>query len=205
LTSYARDGTAHKTRSANLEYSSTVFYADTGRVTEEVAFDCTDGFKKAYVETYSVDPKFLSALIDTGAFESIEIIFGDRAIFDQVSKRGRDAHAIAKKAGKLDRLQRRIVESEKDLFRAFADGDVTFYHSANPSHKKVVLLEGGGRKRAIIGSANFSSAGFLGRSEEALVVTDNAKVYDQLFSLYAQRRNAGTILNGDEALELFYL
>ena len=144
------------------------------RFVDESRFDWSlfEGFESLRVLTYSASAAAIVKMLDDFSFESFECVFGceatlgnlvDVIAFQQVATEGTRAAIM----GLKDERHRRILEqvsAGRASFRVLR-GSV--------AHAKLYLLEGAGRTRVIVGSANLSERAFGGKQPETLVVFDD--------------------------------
>ena len=129
--------------------------------------------------TYSASIPMIMGLLRDYDYDLFECIFGHSGIL------GREPRQIIQFQQQIDeRLSKGFVgiagvsENRRELLHdRVADGKARFYVVKDAiAHAKIYLLERGGLKRVVVGSANLSETAFSGRQAETLVVYDNDEV-----------------------------
>lgn len=146
----------------------------TARFLGETGFDWSlfEGFGSLRVLTYSASAAAMVRMLDGFSFDRFECVLGCEATlgnfvevlaFQKVAVEGTRAAIM----GLGDDRHRRILER-------VAAGRAEFrVLRSSVAHAKLYLLEGSGRTRVIVGSANLSERAFSGNQPETLVVFDN--------------------------------
>ena len=170
-TSFAFDDPDSRTRSPSLE----VVYARADRVEP---FDMTlfDGFSSLRALTYTSSVPMILGLLRDFDYEDFECIFGHNGVlsrdaaeilaFQKVVDGSLSSGFVAIKG--LSEERRRVIYD-----RAAANTARFYVVKDAIAHAKIYLLEGAGRRRVIVGSANLSETAFSGRQAETLIVFDD--------------------------------
>jgi hypothetical protein len=153
------------------------------------------GFSRLKAITYSSSLQALIAVADL--FEDVEVIFGSERVLGRELETLEKAtviggyqflDAIADQKAAIEHLLRPTLQKGGDaLLRRVAAGSMRFAILRQaPSHEKLYLLEGDGRRRVIVGSANLSLSAFTGRMRETFICFDDPEAF-AAFSTYATR------------------
>jgi hypothetical protein len=163
-------------------------------VRETVWQDLLGGFERLKVLTYSAS---VPAILDVASlFEEVEITFGSErvlsrelAALEQATTAAgyRFVDALADQKAFIERFVRPALSRRgAGLLGRVQDGSLRFRLLREaPSHAKLYLLEGGGRFRAVAGSANLSLAALSGRQRETFLVADGEDDYRHFLDYYA--------------------
>jgi hypothetical protein len=125
-----------------------------------------EGFETLRAVTYSTSAGFIRDLF--GALQEIEVIFGS-----DVSIKGDLARLSAAQQAGVEAIKDEFGRAGKKLAEMLNENRLRLFYAHYTIHRKVFVLEGGGRHRVIIGSANMSSAAFGGLQSEHVVVFDD--------------------------------
>lgn len=139
---------------------------------EPFSWNVFDGFDRIRVLTYSASAQTIVRMLKKYPFAYFECIFGyeDALVADVVKP-----HQFLNNPARDYPIQ---CENERQqvIFEGMQADRARFYVvKDNVAHAKLYLLEtnGGGRRKVIVGSANFSEPAFRGEQAETLVVFDN--------------------------------
>ena len=170
-TGFAFDDPDSRTRSSRLD----VVYARAERV-ETFDLGLFGGFKCLRALTYTSSIPMILNLLRDFDFDDFECIFGHNGVLS------RDAADILSFQKVVDeRLSKGFVglkgiseERRQVIYNRAAEKTARFYVVKDAiAHAKIYLLEGEGRRRVIVGSANLSETAFSGRQAETLIVFDD--------------------------------
>ena len=158
------------------------------------------GYRSMKALTYTTSIPMIADLVAKQGFQDFECVFGHSGIvsreaasilaFQNVA-RERLSHAIIGVKGSGDEDRQAIRQA---IYRRVADGEVRFFVVKDSiAHAKIYLLEGDGKRRVIVGSANLSERAFSGRQAETLVVFDDDETaWDHYLAQYQAVRDAAT-------------
>lgn len=158
------------------------------------------GYQSMKALTYTSSIPMIANLVAKQGFEDFECVFGHSGIvsreaaailaFQNVA-RERLSHAIIGVKGSGDEDRQAVRQT---IYRRVADGEVRFFVVKDSiAHAKIYLLEGDGKRRVIVGSANLSEQAFSGRQAETLVVFDDDETaWNHYFAQYKAVRDAAT-------------
>jgi phosphatidylserine/phosphatidylglycerophosphate/cardiolipin synthase-like enzyme len=156
------------------------------------SFDLFEGFTSLRVLTYSVSIPMTIKMLNL--FESVECVFGYEGILHDFGtilacQKELSQNILMAAKGLDDERQMLLLELEK-----VAVGHVRFYVVKDAvAHSKIYLLEGSGRRRVIVGSANPSDRAFSGKQAETLVVFDDDEgAWDHYLDEYEAIRQDAT-------------
>jgi hypothetical protein len=149
-----------------------------------------DGFERLRVLTYSASIPATVQMLER--FERVECVFG----YEGILRNLQDVFACQKMLGDNlltavkglpDLQQHRIVE-------AIAEGRIHLrVVREQVAHAKIFLLDGGGRRRVMVGSANLSLRALSGAQAETLLVFDeDPEAWDHFEAQYQSVRDAST-------------
>ena len=170
-TGFTFDDPDSRTRSSRLD----VVYARAERV-ETFDLGLFGGFKSLRALTYTSSIPMILNLLRDFDFDDFECIFGHNGVLS------RDAADILSFQKVVDeRLSKGFVglkgiseERRQIIYNRAAEKTARFYVVKDAiAHAKIYLLEGEGRRRVIVGSANLSETAFSGRQAETLIVFDD--------------------------------
>lgn len=140
---------------------------------EPFSWSVFDGFDHLRVLTYSVSTPMIVRMLDKYSFQRFECVFGYEGGL------GRFADVIAFQQFLINQVRESALQLEDERQRIILErihaGRAQFYVvKDNIAHAKMYLLEtdDGGRRRVIVGSANFSERAFGGKQPETLLVFD---------------------------------
>jgi hypothetical protein len=137
-----------------------------------------EGFDTLRAVTYSSSAGFIRDLF--GSLQQIEVIFGS-----DVSIKGDLARLSAAQQAGVEAIKDEFGRAGKMLAEMLKENRLRLFYAHYTIHRKVFILEGEGRRRVIIGSANMSSAAFSGlQSEHVVVFDDDAAMFKQAVSIY---------------------
>jgi len=114
-----------------------------------------EGFKSLRAVTYSSSAGFIRDLF--GALREIEVIFGS-----DVSIKGDLTRLTAAQQAGVEAIKDEFGRAGKKLAEMLKENRLRLFYAHYTIHRKVFILDGDGRRRVIIGSANMSSAAFSG-------------------------------------------
>jgi len=141
-----------------------------------------EGFKSLRAVTYSSSAGFIRDLF--GALREIEVIFGS-----DVSIKGDLARLTAAQQAGVEAIKDEFGRAGKKLAEMLKENRLRLFYAHYTIHRKVFILEGDGRRRVIIGSANMSSAAFSGlQSEHVVVFDDDPAMFEQALAIYEELR-----------------
>jgi hypothetical protein len=139
-----------------------------------------EGFETLRAVTYSTSAGFIRDLF--GALQEIEVIFGS-----DVSIKGDLARLSAAQQAGVEAIKDEFGRAGKKLAEMLNENRLRLFYAHYTIHRKVFVLEGGGRRRVIIGSANMSSAAFGGlQSEHVVVFDDDPGMFQQALVNYEE-------------------
>jgi hypothetical protein len=137
-----------------------------------------DGFETLRAVTYSSGAGFIRDLF--GALNRIEVIFGS-----DVSIKGDLARLSAAQQAGVEAIKDEFGRAGKKLAEMLKEDRLGLFYAHYTIHRKVFILEGGGRSRVIIGSANMSYAAFNGfQSEHVVVFDDDPAMFEEAVAIY---------------------
>lgn len=163
-----------RTRSQSLD----VVYARSERV-ERFDTGLFGGFSSLRALTYTSSIPMILSLLRDFDYSDFECVFGHNGILS------RDAAAVLAFQPVLDQtLSQGFVgikglseERRRLIYDRVATKTARFYVVKDAvAHAKIYLLEGEGRRRVIVGSANLSETAFSGRQAETLIVFDDDEI-----------------------------
>ena len=139
---------------------------------EPFSWNVFDGFDRMRVLTYSASAQTIVRMLKRYPLGYFECIFGyEEGLVADVVK----PHQILNNPAGDYPIQW-DNEGQRVIFEGMQADRARFYVvKDNVAHAKLYLLEtnGGGRRKVIVGSANFSEPAFRGEQAETLVVFDN--------------------------------
>ncbi len=139
---------------------------------EPFSWNVFDGFDRMRVLTYSASAQTIVRMLKRYPFAYFECIFGyEEGLVADVVK----PHQILNNPAEDYAIQWEN-KRQRVIFEGMQADRARFYVlKDNVAHAKLYLLEtnGGGRRKVIVGSANFSEPAFRGEQAETLVVFDN--------------------------------
>ena len=135
-----------------------------------------EGFDSMYALTYTSSIPMIVGLLRDHDFRTFECVFGHGGVLSREA-----AEVLAFQAVLDEKLNKGFIgldglttERREVVYNRVADGSVRFYVVKDAvAHAKIYLLERGGLRRVIVGSANLSETAFSGRQAETLIVFDN--------------------------------
>jgi hypothetical protein len=137
-----------------------------------------EGFSTLRAVTYSSSAAFIRDLF--GYLTEIEVIFGS-----DVSIKGDIARLAAAQQVGVDAIRDEFGRAGKRLAELLKENRLRLFYAQYTVHRKLFILEGTGRRRVILGSANMSSAAFNGfQSEHVVVFDDDPEMYQQALLIY---------------------
>ncbi len=156
---------------------------------EPFSLDLLTGYSRFRAVTYSVSIPMIYQLLTLAEYEEFQVIFGSEKLIkgDMRTILGVQAQILEGLAkgfagiGGLDNqkasaIMERIAQGKGEL-RAMHD---------KIAHSKIYLLDGNGRRRVIVGSANLSETAFLGRQGEIMVAFDDDDfMWNEIDSTYS--------------------
>lgn len=152
--------------------------------------DLFEGFDELYALTYSVGVKQVERVMQY--FKYGEVIIGSPS---QIHKNL--AEMLAKQEYDIGYFSR-----NKELQKRIENGSFRFYVTTG-SHSKLYLLKAyDGRKRVIMGSANFSKQAWDSSQVETYIYFDDTSLFDEYLSLYEALRADSSDEIGKEAREI---
>ncbi len=155
--------------------------------------DLFRGFERLQVLTFSAS---VPAILDVAAlFDDVEITFGSErvlsrelAALEQATAAAgyRFVDALADQKAFIERCVRPALSGRGgQLLERIQAGTLRFRLLREaPSHAKLYLLAGGGRFRAVSGSANLSLRAFSGSQGETFLVADGEAAYRHFLDFY---------------------
>jgi hypothetical protein len=139
------------------------------------------GFETMRAITYSSSAGFIRDLF--GELREIEVIFGS-----DVSVTGDIARLMAAQQAGLEAIRGEFGRAGKQLADLLEQKRLRLLYARYTVHRKMFLLEGDGRRRVILGSANLSLSAFGGLQGEHLVVfDDDLGMYEQALHIYEEQ------------------
>jgi hypothetical protein len=188
---------ARSTRESSAEHiSGSLFDASPGNVSAPRDLDVTfakflkhdrldgrslfEGFETLRAVTYSTSAGFIRDLF--ASLREIEVIFGS-----DVSIKGDLARLSAAQQAGVEAIKDEFGRAGKKLVEMLRENRLRLFYAHYTIHRKVFILEGGGRRRVIIGSANMSAAAFGGlQSEHVVVFDDDPGMFQQALVNYEE-------------------
>jgi hypothetical protein len=157
---------------------------------EPFSFALFDGFTSIRVLTYSASIGMTVRLLHR--FEKLECVFGYEGVLQDFSdilacQKVLTEHVLTAVKGLDDGRKAFILEKvHQGAARFFVVRDAV-------AHAKIYLLEGEGRRRVIVGSANLSDRAFSGKqAETVLVFDDDEAAWEHYEREYAAVRQGAT-------------
>ncbi len=139
-----------------------------------------EGFETLRAVTYSTSAGFIRDLF--GSLREIEVIFGS-----DVSIKGDLARLSAAQQAGVEAIKDEFGRAGKKLVEMLKENRLRLFYAHYTIHRKVFILEGDGRRRVIVGSANMSSAAFAGlQSEHVVVFDDDPGMFQQALVNYEE-------------------
>ncbi len=158
------------------------------------------GYRSMKSLTYTSSIPMIADLVANQGFEDFECVFGHSGIVSREA-----ASILAFQNVAQERLSNAIIgvrgsgadnrqAVRQTIYRRVADGEVRFFVVKDSiAHAKIYLLEGDGKRRVIVGSANLSERAFSGRQAETLVVFDDDETaWNHYLTQYKAVRDAAT-------------
>jgi hypothetical protein len=136
-----------------------------------------EGFERLRAITYSSSASFIRDLF--GQLKAIEVIFGS-----DVSVPGDIARLFAAQEAGVEPIRNELSRAGKELAHLVKEERLHLFYARYTVHRKMFILEGSGRRRLILGSANLSHAAFGGLQGEHLVVFDDDDAYRMALQIY---------------------
>ena len=154
------------------------------------------GYRSMCALTYTSSIPMIADLVATQRFEEFECVFGHSGILSRDAAqilafqnvvRDQLGSAIAGVRGLRDDIR-------ETIYRRVANDEMRFFVVKDAiAHAKIYLLEGAGKTRVIVGSANLSERAFSGRQAETLIVFDDDDIaWNHYLSQYEAVRDAAT-------------
>src|SRR5277367_3294695 len=142
--------------------------------------DLFAGFETMRAITYSSSAGFIRDLF--GGLREIEVIFGS-----DVSVTGDIARLMAAQQAGLEAIRGEFGRAGKQLAELLEQKRLRLLYARYTVHRKMFILEGDGRRRVILGSANLSLSAFGGLQGEHLVVfDDDPGMYERALLIYEE-------------------
>ena len=152
-----------------------------------------DGFTTLKAITFSSSVEFLLRL--AGRLEDMEVVFGaERILSKEHLALAQASHAVqaygfadalVDHKALTEALSRLLGRSGQALLDRVVEGTLRFrLLRGRPSHEKLLLLAGPGRRRVLTGSANLSLAAFEGRQHEVHVAFDGDAAWSVFHDTY---------------------
>ena len=171
-TGFVFDDPDSRTRSGGLD----VVYARAERSERFNRDSLFGGFESMRALTYTPSIPMILGLLRDFDYADFECIFGHSGILSRDA-----ADLMAFQTVVDDKLNKGFVgisgisdERRKVVFERALEGKARFYVVKDAiAHAKIYLLEKGGLKRVVVGSANLSETAFSGRQAETLIAFDN--------------------------------
>ena len=141
------------------------------------------GFNTLRAVTYSSSAGFIRDLF--GYLAEIEVIFGS-----DVSVKGDIARLAAAQQVGVEAIKDEFGRAGKKLAELLKENRLRLFYAQYTVHRKLFILEGNGRRRVILGSANMSSAAFNGlQSEHVVVFDDDQEMFEHALLIYERLLN----------------
>jgi len=166
------------------------------------AFDLSyfAGYRSMKALTYTTSIPMIADLVAQQDFEDFECVFGHGGIVSREAASILSFQTVAR-----ERLSTAIIgvrgsgaasksAIQQNIYQRVAEGEVRFFVVKDSiAHAKIYLLEGDGKRRVIVGSANLSERAFSGRQAETLVVfDDDDTAWNHYLAQYEAVRDAAT-------------
>ncbi|MCY3640247.1 MAG: phospholipase D family protein, partial [Gammaproteobacteria bacterium] len=166
------------------------------------AFDLSyfAGYRSMKALTYTTSIPMIADLVAQQDFEDFECVFGHGGIVSREAASILSFQTVAR-----ERLSNAIIgvrgsgaasksAIQQNIYQRVAEGEVRFFVVKDSiAHAKIYLLEGDGKRRVIVGSANLSERAFSGRQAETLVVfDDDDTAWNHYLAQYEAVRDAAT-------------
>jgi hypothetical protein len=157
------------------------------RFVEEVPFslEAIEGADRVLALTYSASEGLIRDLAPKVG--EMEVILGHPIPMAKLE------HLLALQKFILEGAQVEVKGDEKVL-EALRRGRLRILLSRQPSHAKLFLVEKGGQRFAILGSANLSRRALEGGQVEIILVAEDEEVVERLFAFYQQMREEADIV-----------
>lgn len=142
--------------------------------------DLFAGFETMRAVTYSSSAGFIRDLF--GNLREIEVIFGS-----DVSVTGDIARLMAAQQAGLEAIRGEFGRAGKQLAELLEQKRLRLLYARYTVHRKMFILEGNGRRRVILGSANLSLSAFGGlQGEHPVVFDDDPGMYERALLIYEE-------------------
>lgn len=158
------------------------------------------GYRSMKALTYTTSIPMIADLVAQQDFEDFECVFGHGGIVSREAASILSFQTVAR-----ERLSNAIIgirrsgaasksAIQQNIYQRVAEGEVRFFVVKDSiAHAKIYLLEGDGKRRVIVGSANLSERAFSGRQAETLVVfDDDDTAWNHYLAQYEAVRDAAT-------------
>src|SRR5215469_1215743 len=136
-----------------------------------------EGFETLRAITYSSSASFIRELF--GRLREIQVIFGS-----DVSITGDIARLFAAQQAGVEPIRDEFSRAGKELAQLLKEERLHLFYARYTVHRKMFILEGNGRRRVILGSANLSHAAFGGLQGEHITVFDEDGAYRMALEIY---------------------
>ena len=154
------------------------------------------GYRSMRALTYTASIPTIADLLAKQPFEDFECIFGHGGILRREATEILAFQRVVREklAGAVVGVKGLGDEGRENIYRRVADDEVRFFVVKDAiAHAKIYLLEGDGKTRVIVGSANLSERAFSGRQAETLVVFDDDETaWNHYLAQYEAVRDAAT-------------
>ena len=154
------------------------------------------GYRSMRALTYTSSIPMIADLVAKQRFDEFECVFGHGGILSREA-----AQILAFQHVVRDKLAGAIIgvkglreETREAIYRRVADDEMRFFVVKDAiAHAKIYLLQGDGKTRVIVGSANLSERAFSGRQAETLIVFDDDETaWHHYLAQYEAVRDAAT-------------
>ena len=166
------------------------------RKVEPFSLDMFRGYSRFRALTYTVSLPMIYRVLTAGDYDQFQILLGKQklitasmnTVFDvqgEIREEMREKYiAVRDTDPRVTALVDRIAKGQGE-FRALKD---------RSAHSKIYLLDGNGRRRVMIGSANLSETAFSGRQAEIMVAFDDEEwMWDQVETDFVNLCSVGTV------------
>ena len=182
--------------SANKDAASIKVRWPIERRVEPFSLDMFQGYSRFRALTYTVSLPMIYRVLTAGDYDQFQILLGKQklitasmnTVFDvqgEIREEMREKYIAVKDADpRVTALIDRIAKGQGE-FRALKD---------RSAHSKIYLLDGNGRRRVMVGSANLSETAFSGRQAEIMVAFDDEEwMWEQVERDFVNLCSVGTV------------
>lgn len=146
---------------------------------EPFSLEALEGADRVLVLTYSASEGLIRELAPKVG--EMEVVFGHPVPVGKLDQ------LLALQALALEEIQGEVRGSE-EVLAALRSGRLCLLLSRRPSHAKILVVEKGGRRFALAGSANLSRRALEGGQMEVLFLLEEERGVERLLALYREAR-----------------